>query len=155
LEKAVKNRLHHVLCVFYDSPGHEILKRFDTDIDARIKILGFEISNNDWLRQMEQLQQLECIIDKGDKRVLSNDLVKLFDLLERECPVDKARILEEIIKSVGPSIEPLRMKLTDKDVLNIIKEKVFGILANRWVTEEELLRLFSTRWKIEEFIKAK
>lgn len=157
LKRAVDKRVDNILYVFYDfSPNHEIPKDpYDRDADARARYLGLELTNDEWWRQIEKLLRFECIVDRGNKRVLARDIADFFKVLTDRYPVEKSKIIPSLIRRLRGRITlPIVEELPPQAFFDAI-DRAFKICPDKWLTEEEILDYFRDTTSIIMYIKSK
>ena len=152
LKAALDKRIASLLYIFYDMPGHQILKEYDKNLTNRTRYLGIESSDEKWIEQVKKLVHLECLSESEIARELSKDLCDLFDIFH-EHPALIQKVVPTIVRKLG-EIEPKRGKIKPPDYQKII-ERCFVISPKKWVDKKTLFERFLDSTSFQAYLKLK
>jgi hypothetical protein len=151
LKAACDKHADSLLYIFYDMPGHLILKDYDKSLTKRAKYLGIELNDEEWVGKVETLSRLRCLSETDTVRVLAKDICDLFDKLSK-CPGLIEKIVPEVIKEIG-DLEPSPGEVAPPDFQKSI-EDLFRRSSKQWFDKETLFEQFRDMTSVTPYAKA-
>ena len=150
LKRALDKHIDSLLYIFYNMPGHQILKEYDHKLSARTRYLGVELSDEKWFEKVNTLVRFDCLSESFATRELSKDLCDLFDIFSKH-PALMHKVVPTIVRELG-DLEPVSGDIIPPNYQEIIN-RVFQVSSNQWFDKEELCNRFADSTAIQAYIR--